>query len=56
MKKKIKDMTYEEMQEICKYYKCDICPLNIPLIKTCMLPIKNNGCLDKEIEVVENEK
>lgn len=30
MKKKIKDLTLEEIKKICNKYSCNECPLNIP--------------------------
>ena len=46
-KKKIKDLTKEEMRKICKSVKyCDICPLSI-----CSKNVKKS--LNKEVEVDE---
>lgn len=56
MKKKIKDLTVEEVEKICdKQTDCDNCPLDIPSCRICMkdITIYNIGFLEKEIEVEE---
>ena len=35
MKKKIKDLTFEEAKAICAKHACKYCPLNIPYAGTC---------------------
>ena len=54
MKKKLKDFTQEELDEICdKYKNCENCPFNIKYETWCYALCRD--ILDLEIEY-ENEK
>lgn len=53
MKKKIKDLTLEEVKKICKNNSCDECPLKVvPCYKGYYVVV--NSELNQEIEVEED--
>ena len=59
VKKKIKDLTLEEMINICAHTHCLNCPLHNNCTDECMIidfNIISNETLNKEIEVEENGK
>lgn len=60
-KKKIKDMTIEELEKICDQHRvCNNCPLDTPnaYYKHCMKNIitDNKEYLEKEIEVEDDKE
>ena len=58
MKKKFKDLTFKEVNNICSKHECTNCPLN-DLYYCFLLGVENKGLsgkyLNKEVEVEENE-
>lgn len=54
MKKRIKDLTDEEIDIICKNNKCDNCPLNTGIMVAFCKPDELYEYGDEEIEVEEN--
>lgn len=59
MKKKIRDLTLENIINICAHTHCLNCPLHNNCIDECMLTDVNlisSETLNKEIEVEKNEK
>lgn len=59
VKKKIKDLTLKEANNICQKHKCDNCPLNDNKSSCSLAGIDNKKLprryLKKKVEVEENE-
>ena len=53
MKKKIKDLTIEELYKICSKYSCKDCPLDIPQLWCKYNDLDKYG--DEEIEVEDDD-
>ena len=56
MKKKVKDLTDEEIDIICKNNKCDNCPLNPDIMVLWCKPSELDKYGDEEIEVDLDEE
>ena len=51
IKKKIKELTVDEMNQICRCCSdCDDCPLNIDRAPVCLLTLLRNCALKEKLE------
>lgn len=54
MKKKIRDLSFNEILKICHVQNCDDCPLKNTMVCVCEIAWKEEQ-LDQEIEVANND-
>ena len=58
MKKKIKDLTVQELADFCEHHACPLCPLYTDSCELSHAPayIKQYGAYEREIELPDAER